>query len=473
MTTKANQTVVTNTNNVHSFSANVMMSAFQPIDIKPLYGRKWLTNGTNNANYKIYKDAYDDSPTNASIINAFVNYIYGEGLEDINGQNINKYISDEDVLLICQDYKTYGGYAIQIIWSVAQKPLRIEYIPVYKLAVNLDDNYDIDGFWYSWDWCNQYRYKPAFYPLYDGVYKGANLEILTVKRPSAEPYFPVPDYISGIFWAQTEGLQGHAAKHHFVNSMGVLTVINYNNGRITEDETAKAQAQKVRDDVTGTGNQSKVIVAFNEGAEEAVTVDQLSPPELNQQNVFYSEEAERKLIVAHSAPPILFAGSTGGNGFSSNADEIATATRGLFRRHINPMRNVIINGLNKVFNVIDSTIELDFSDFKEETALENTNNSSKTNTSNLSLIDAPADENSEPVNQFDEATKQAQAQLKGSVGGVQSLLAIQASYVAGTTSYESAIAMLNLIFGFTRVEAVRLLGDPKPAENNVNETPIS
>jgi hypothetical protein len=46
------------------------MSAYQPIDIKPLYGRKWVTNGVNNINFKTYKDAYDDSPTNASI-NAF------------------------------------------------------------------------------------------------------------------------------------------------------------------------------------------------------------------------------------------------------------------------------------------------------------------------------------------------------------------------------------------------------------------
>ncbi|MEN2402298.1 hypothetical protein GKZ90_0021090 [Flavobacterium sp. MC2016-06] len=300
-------------------------------------------------------------------------------------------------------------------------------------------------------------------PLFTGNYKDENLEILVVKRPTNKEYFPVPDYLAGVPWATVEGQLANAAKQHFINAMSVLTVINYNNGRV-DDEVGILQAEKVRDKVVGTHNQSAVLVSFNEGAEEGTTVDQLSPPELNQQNVFYSEEAERKLIIAHSAPPILFAGSTGGNGFSSNADEIATATRGLFRRHINPMRTVIINGLDKIFNVIDSTIDLDFEDFKEETALENTNNSSKSK--DLSLIDEPVETDSEPVKPVDEATKQAQAQLKGSVGGVQSLLEIQASYVAGATSYESAIAILDLIFGFSRVEAVRLLGDPKPAENN-------
>lgn len=474
MSTRNNQKASLNTNSSPQvFIGNVFMSAYQPIDIKPIYGQKWLTNGTNNTNYKIYKDAYDDSPTNASIINAFTNYLYGQGLEDVNGKDISKYISQEDILLICQDYKTYGGYSVQIIWF-DEKPLRINYIPVYKLGVNLNDDNIVNGYWYCWDWSNKYRYKPQFCPEFTGVYKGYNLEILMVRRPTAEPYFPIPDYLSGIEWANVEGRLSNAAKNHFINAMSVLTVVNYNNGRIEDDELATAQAQKVRDKIVGTENQSSVIVAFNEGIEDAVTVDQLSPPELNNQNVFYSEEAERKLIVAHSAPPILFAGSNTGNGFSSNADEIATATRGLFRRHINPMRTVIIHGLNKIFNVIDSTIELDFYDFQEETALENTNNSSRVK-SNLTLLNpeqTTQETTDEPVKQVDEATRQAQAQLKGSVGGVQSLLEIQASYVSGATSYESAIAILDLIFGFSRVEAVRLLGEPKPPQNNeaVNTT---
>ncbi|WP_307295712.1 hypothetical protein [Flavobacterium sp. SORGH_AS_0622] len=395
MSTNNKATAVSSSN--FSFEANFLMSAFQPIDIKPAYGRKWVTNGVNNSNYKVYIDSYDDSPTNASIINAFVNYIYGCGLYDINGQNIKRYISDEDVLLLCQDYKLFGGYAIQVIWSMAKKPLRIERIDVSKLAVNLDDFNNINGYWYSWDWTMQYKYKPKFLPAYTGVYKGDDLEVLVCKRPAREPFFPIPDYFSGLPWASVEGQLANAAKNHFLNAMSVLTVINYNNGRILDTDEAKKQADKVRNDVVGTDNQSAVLVSFNEGIETATTVDQLSPPELNQQNVFYSEEAERKLIIAHSAPPILFAGSTGGNGFSSNADEIATATRGLFRRHINPMREVIINGLNKVFNVIDSTIELDFEDFKEETKLENTNNSTRSqDLENINLIDKPENNNDEP-----------------------------------------------------------------------------
>ena len=365
--------VNTVSNNVHVFQGEVKMSAFQPIDIKPVYGRKWITNGINNINFQTYKNAYDDSPTNASIINAFVNYVYGDGLIDkLKGEtSIKSIISQEDVLLMVQDYKTYGGYSAQIIWNAAlnpkdKKPLKIEYMPIYKLGVNYDGENKVDGYWYSYDWNNRARYKPALYPKFSGKYKESNLEILYVRRPTAEPFFPIPDYLAGIPWAQVEGELANAGKQHFKNVMSALTVINYNNGRITDNDAAKAEADKVRNKVVGTENQSSVIVSFNDGAEEAVVVDQLHPPELNQQNVFYSEEAERKLIVAHSAPPILFSGSNSGSGFSSNADEIAVATKGLYRRHINPMREIILNGLQSVFNLIDTKIVLDFYDFKEE-----------------------------------------------------------------------------------------------------------
>lgn len=455
MEVKAIQDSNSKNSSVQVFEGNVKMSKFQPIDIKPLYGRKWVTNGNNNINFKNYKDAYDDSPTNASIINAFVNYIFGEGLIDVNGNEITKYISQEDVLLICQDYKIYGGFSVQIIWNSAESfdektPIKIEYIPIYKLGVNYDQtSINVTGYWYIWDWNNRYRYKATFYPKFTGKYTGNNLEIFYVRRPTAEPFFPIPDYLSGLPWAEVEGELANAGKSHFKNSLTAMTIINYNNGRIVDDAIAKQKADEVRNKTVGTENQSAVIVSFNEGAEEAVTVDQLSPPELNQQNVFYAEEAERKLIVAHSAPPILFSGSNSGSGFSSNADEIAVATKGLYRRHINPMRGVILNGLKSVFSLINPMIKLDFKDFEEETEI--TSVESGVISSDLS-------------ESLDDKTLEAQANLKGSVGSVQALLEIQASYSQGLTTYESAINMLDLIYGYNREQAVRLLGAPKIVE---------
>lgn len=62
----------------------------------------------------------------------------------------------------------------------------------------------------------------------------------------------------------------------------------------------------------------------------------------------------------------------------------------------------------------------------------------------------------------------AQATLRGSVGGVTSILAIQTSVAAKTTTFDSGIAMLINIFGFTEQISRDILGNPVADTNNPN-----
>lgn len=62
----------------------------------------------------------------------------------------------------------------------------------------------------------------------------------------------------------------------------------------------------------------------------------------------------------------------------------------------------------------------------------------------------------------------AQATLRGSVGGVTSILAIQLSVASKTTTFDSAVAMLENIFGYPTQEAKRMIGDPEPLPTNPN-----
>lgn len=61
-----------------------------------------------------------------------------------------------------------------------------------------------------------------------------------------------------------------------------------------------------------------------------------------------------------------------------------------------------------------------------------------------------------------EAIRSAQATLRGSVGGVTSMLAIQASVVAKTTTFDSGVAMLINIFGYSEDVSRQILGNPEP-----------
>ena len=60
------------------------------------------------------------------------------------------------------------------------------------------------------------------------------------------------------------------------------------------------------------------------------------------------------------------------------------------------------------------------------------------------------------------ASTKEQAALRGSVGGVQGILAVQASVSNGSTTRDAALSIFTIIYGFTDDQANDLLGAPKP-----------
>lgn len=70
----------------------------------------------------------------------------------------------------------------------------------------------------------------------------------------------------------------------------------------------------------------------------------------------------------------------------------------------------------------------------------------------------------EENSQADQARIQSQANLRGSVGGVQGILGIQASVAQGVTSLEAAVVTLIEIYGFDDQTARLVLGKPKDNE---------
>jgi hypothetical protein len=362
----------------------VKFSKHQPVDIEPIISRKWVTNGIDNDNFFRYKDAYDDSPTNQSIINSIVNYIYGEGLIDSLGKivynedgsiisdtrktNISKYISKEDVRLIVNDYKTFGGLCVQIIWNsnpADKKPVLFKYFPVFKLGLNIDEQMDVNGYWYSYDWTLRGKYRPVFYPKYTGTYvDGQEIELLVIQRPTSNNFFSQPDYLSCIPYCELEGELANSSINHVRNGFQGSKVVNCNNGVPPTEELKREYKHKIIKDLTGTDNTNKVIVSFNPDRDKGIEVTDINVPELNQQYVYFSEEAERKIVSGHSFPQVLMSSSKISNVLGNYADEIETTTAMFYRKTITPMREVIIDGLQPLFKAAGSTAELEFLDFK-------------------------------------------------------------------------------------------------------------
>lgn len=342
----------------------------------PIVGTKYTLNGINNENFKRYQNAFDDSPTNAFIIKTIVNYIVGDGLVDRSGKlNPHEYLSKTDLRLIVNDFKINGSAFPQII-NYNRKPIKIKHTPAVRMGLNIQtdtrksDFMEVNGFWYCWDYFNSWKFIPKFYPKFSNQENDSLIEILHIKQLSAQPYFPYPDYFSGLKSAKIEAALIDDAVNHVLRGFQGKTIINVNNGGMMSDAEKEEIRKKIAKDWTGTENSDGVTISVNDSAEEAIIVDTIEPRGRNEQFVTYDETAEIKLMAAHSAMNILFQ-RPGSSGFSNNADEIATATDSLYLGVINPMREILIDYLSQVFKKIDPACEIDFVNFGQEKLIKN------------------------------------------------------------------------------------------------------
>lgn len=360
---------------------SIALSNNLPIEIKPMMGRKWVLNGDDNSNYKLYKDCYDDSPTNASIINSYSHYIYGDGLIDENGQvikntegkvlnntqrtNIERYLSKKDLRLMVKDFKINGAFAVQVIWNKNKKPVLMKYIPIRNIGLQIDQQLRTTGYWYSWDWKNKGKYVPVLYPKFDGKYKGSDVEIHIVENATSDPFFTTPDWLSAVRYAQAEAEIANSRYNHIINGFQGSKMINFNNGIPPTEELKRRYKSEIDNNLRGPRNSNKYFITFNQSKETAPEIIDLTGSNINEEYAEMTLECEKKLIIAHKAPPILFSGSREGGGLGNNSEEIKTATQMLYRDIINPLREIITDGLNEVFNVIDPMLSIAFADFKE------------------------------------------------------------------------------------------------------------
>jgi hypothetical protein len=111
----------------------------------------------------------------------------------------------------------------------------------------------------------------------------------------------------------------------------------------------------IRDKFTGTTNAGKFILSFNENPEYKTTVEMLRPENLHQQYDFLSEEASRKIMLAHRVTSQMLFGIKTASGFSSNADELKTSYEIFYAMVIQPMEEEILQQIQGIveFNGVD------------------------------------------------------------------------------------------------------------------------
>ena len=336
-------------------------------EVKPS-GKTYVLNGKNNEGYDYVINRYKYSPTNAAILDSYYSYTYGQGLtanymanQAIQMAKVNKLFTKDIVRKLVKDYTLFHECSFEIILGKTGNEIaQINHLPKNKVVPNeVDENGVINSYWYSYDWSDLRKYPPNEIPVFvQGTTEKKT--VFVIKEYSINDfYFARPSYYSGLNYAELEEQISVYCVNHIKNGLSAGHIINVNEG-VTDDEVKTQFERNIIKKWTGANNANKFILSFNSNKDNATTIETITIADAHQQYQFLTEEARKQLLTAHKVVSGAILGIQSGTGFSSNADEIATAFDETMLNVITPMQNALTDGFEYVLGQNKITLELYF-----------------------------------------------------------------------------------------------------------------
>ena len=346
----------------------VNLSTYTSPKIKEVKNKDWVSYGEDNNYFQYLIDRYNGSPTNNAVINGISAMIFGKGLDatDSNkkpeqyAQMISLFNND-CVRKLAYDLKLMGQCAIQVIYSKDRKKIaQLEHMPVETIRAEKANNEgEIEAYYYFKDWAT---IKPNDKPLRIPAFGTSNesIEILYVKPYRAGFYYYSPvDYQGGLQYAELEEEISNFHLNNILNGMSPSMLINFNNGTPNAEERELIE-QRIYQKFSGSSNAGKFILAFNDNAETAASIEPVQLSDAHQQYQFLSEESTKKIMVAHRVVSPMLLGIKDQSGLGNNADELKTATLLMDNTVIRPFQTLLIDAFDQILAFNNISLNLYF-----------------------------------------------------------------------------------------------------------------
>lgn len=336
----------------------------------------WVMNGRKNSFYSYIIDRYNGSPTNAAIINSYIDLMYGNGIAARNAQrnivdwaDFKRMLSDKDLRRIVSDFVLFNEASFEIIRTKGGKIEGLYHVPKEKTIPSIaNEEEEIESYWYCRDWSNLNKNTPEEIP----VFQGKNAKEIYVIKPykAGKEYFSDPDYIAGLPYAEMEEEIANYYVSHIQNGLSFGYIINIPDGNSLTEEEKDELERKIKQKLTGSSNAGKFVLSFN-GRDAEITVTPLQVNDAHKQWEYLTGEARQQLLTAHRVTSPMLFGIKDNTGLGNNADELDTAEAQLMKRVIQPKQRYILNALDEVLNQYDISLDLYFRPLTESTTTTN------------------------------------------------------------------------------------------------------
>jgi hypothetical protein len=336
--------------------------------------KEWVLNGRNNSFFDYIIERYNGSPTNAALINAYIDRVYGKGLSIVNAKgNASEYAAlltimrPKELRKLVSDFVLFGSCVGQVRYGKGSKRTiaKVEHLDRRMVApekTNKDG--EIEGYYVSEDWSKTFTEKPERFPAFG--YSKEGIEIFEIKPYKAgKTYFADPDYVQGLQYAMLEEEISNFSVNHIKNGLSMGWVINFNAG-IPSEEVQEELERKVTNRTTGSNNAGRVIISFNDSKETAPTVEAIPDNANHEQWQFWANEARQQLLVAHRVTSPMLFGVKDNTGLGNNANELKEGTKLLHETTIRPKQQEILEVLEEIARVNNVSSPLTFIPLEDE-----------------------------------------------------------------------------------------------------------
>ena len=346
----------------------LQLSTYTTPEVKEVSNQEWIQYGGDNNYFQFLIDRYNGSATNNALINGISQMIVGRYLDATDSNRkpaeyaqMKSMLSEDMQMKLASDLKLMGQCAMQVIYTQDRSRIaQVEHVPIETLrAEKVDEEGNIPAYYYFYDW-EEYQQGDFLERIPVFGTSRSEIEILYIKpyRAGFKYYSPV-DYQGGIQYAELEEEIANYHLNNIMNGLAPSMLLNFNNGTPTEEERNIIE-QKIAAKYQGTSNAGRFILAFNDNAESAATMEAVQLSDAPQQYEFLSNESMRKIMVAHRVTsPILF-GIKDMTGFGNNADEIVTASTLMDNTVIRPFQQLLLNAFDDILAYNEIVLNLYF-----------------------------------------------------------------------------------------------------------------
>ena len=316
--------------------------------------RNYVYYGKDNAFPNFVDYLYRECSTLRSIIDGTAEYIQGNGiLASERWATVNREGTtiEDFVLQIATDFMKFNGFAIQVIYSLANTTVELYALDFARVRVGADKR----KIYYAKSW-GAYTTKYEEYDAYDpGRINPDKRTQIFYYKGAARTYYPYPMWQGSFRDCLAEISASKYVLTTLSNGLNVKTVITLpnNDGQLTPEEKREVE-KSIEAKFSGPDAPSSFMLYWKEEGMDDIKLDSIKSEDESDRFNAIKKSARENIFVAFRAVPSLFGLMTESKGFSK--EEFMQAFELYNKTMVSPRQKKIVDVLQRLTG--DASIQI-------------------------------------------------------------------------------------------------------------------